>query len=635
MADPLSIAEFAGAIKKRIPQLADVPDDVLTRKILDRRPDLITKLTQAPSAPSALSAPQDSFLGRALGRVESTFQGAADMPGKISSDARARFQTRHPEPMSASQRLLNLPDAARSAFESVYYNAVEPSAAGLYNVSTPGLVGRVSAKEDPATIAADMATLFATGGEEPVKSVLEGGAKLVNKGLSKVGGATRILGQEMAGAGKEPVFLERIKRAATEKERLSRYIDDVTRVGDENTRKTQEHATKVKEAQDAYQKELAEYQKSTGEKRAAHAEKLRQLRQDWVDRAYEAKRLRAQSDSVKGQLDTIKRAQDAYAKIIKTNVESTHAAVKADLDRRWAEVNETVGSNTPINSVAIQDAIEEAKEKYLMGAPESLKVFNDLTKQMQGPEQIDTAEGITPATRPLTWSEGRVHYSALGDKMYSGELPGNVYHALGAVRDALDQQLSSVAKARGAGKMYSAVRADWSRYMDDWRDMRSLAVGGSPLARVMKAQDPGFVAAQITGKAGERMASTLGRYQQFGGNAGAVSKYRALGDRAKALPKVRVPEAPAKLSLPAEPKAGEAPEPKTVKEPQYRSAPRVKATEPVDPIAVRREKLTEMAGRPFRFYDLFPPYLIEHLAVKNPAIREWLARQSRQELPLP
>lgn len=216
--------------------------------------------------------------------------------------------------------------------------------------------------------------------------------------------------------------------------------------------------------------------------------------------------------------------------------------------------------------------------------------------------------------------------------MYSGELPGNVYKGVGYVRNALDRELAAAAKSRGAGQAYASVKSDWSRYMDDWRDMGAISTGGSPLARVLRAEDPGFVAQQVSGKAGERMAQTLGRYKKFGGNPESISKYRALGDRVKSVPKVRVPSAPGKLELPAEPKMGEAPEAKQVKPPEMRPGPRLRPVEDVDPVAIRSKKLTEMAGRPFRFYDLFPPYLIEHMAVKNPAIREWLATQPREEL---
>jgi len=623
---PLTVDQFAASIKAKYPQYDSIPDAQLVEKIVAKYPQYKSRIGgAAPQPPGVPSAPPIPFADRVIQRLSENAKGVAQMPSDIITDARSRYDARRGKEFGP----LN---AAHSAFEAVESKGVEPALQGLYSVSTPGLIGRMSSKEDPAITAADLGTFFATSGEEPVRGALEGGAKLLDKILGKVGGATRILGQEMAGAGKEPVYLERLRRFAVANERLERYKGDVDSVIKENAQRLQEHSSKAREAQAVYQKELADYQQATADKKAAHAEKVKVARDEWVQKAYEAKRLQAQHDSAQAQLDTIKRGQEAYAKIVKQNVDSTYAAVKGSLDQRWKAVNDTVGTTTPINSVAVRDAIEAAKEKYLMGAPESLKVFNDLTRQMQGPEQLDAASGIEQSLRPLTWGEGRVHYSALGDKMYSGELPGNVYHALGAVRDALDRQLSDVAKARGAGKMYDSVRADWSRFMDDWRDMRSISVGGSPLARVMRAQDPGFVAAQITGKAGERMAATLGHYKQFGGNPEAVSKYRALGDRAKSVPKVRVPAAPGKLELPPEPKTGEAPTPSTVKAAKLKPAPRFELPKEVDPVEVRRRKLAEMAGRPFRFYDLFPPYLIEHLAVKSPAIREWLATQTRQEL---
>jgi len=458
------------------------------------------------------------------------------------------------------------------------------------------------------------------------------GANTAKAAVKGAGTATRVLGQEVAGAGREPVYLEKVRRAAVSKERLERYQESAKHVAEENAKSIRDHAGKVKEAQDAYQKELSDYQQATAEKKATHAEKVKAAKKEWVDKSYEAKKLKAESDKVQGRLEALKRGQEAYAKIIKQNAEATHAAVKGSLDSRWNALNEQVGRQTTLNSPAISDAIEEAKTKFLMGSPESLKVFNDLTRQMTGEGQVDAAGGATPVLRPITWQEGRVHYSALGDRMYSGDLPGNVYKGIGYVRDALDRELSATAKARGAGKVYSDLKGDWSRYMDDWRDMGAVATGGSPLARVLRAQDPGFVASQVTGKAGERMAETLGRYKQFGGNPAAVSKYRALGEQVKNTPKIKVPSAPGKLELPAEPKLGDAPEAKSVKGPQLKEAPKMKPVEPVDPVAVRQKRLAEMAGRPFRFYDLFPPYLLEHMALKSPAIRDWIAKQPRTEL---
>ena len=53
-------------------------------------------------------------------------------------------------------------------------------------------------------------------------------------------------------------------------------------------------------------------------------------------------------------------------------------------------------------------------------------------------------------------------------------------------------------------------------------------------------------------------------------------------------------------------------------------------------MAVRRQKLLERASRPASWWDiLFPPAGIEHAALKNNKILEWLAKQPRNELPLP
>jgi hypothetical protein len=45
--DKMSIAEFATAIKKRDPRLQGVADDVLVRKVLERRPEMINMVYTA------------------------------------------------------------------------------------------------------------------------------------------------------------------------------------------------------------------------------------------------------------------------------------------------------------------------------------------------------------------------------------------------------------------------------------------------------------------------------------------------------------------------------------------------------------------------------------------------------------
>jgi hypothetical protein len=221
------------------------------------------------------------------------------------------------------------------------------------------------------------------------------------------------------------------------------------------------------------------------------------------------------------------------------------------------------------------------------------------------------------ALKPITWDEARTHYSALGDRLYSGELPGNVARAIRSVRDVLDEQLSSAAAKSGQGKVYSQLKSDWSDFENDWKDMSSITTkGGSPLARARMAPNSATLVPQVIGKTGDLLLGRLAKYKDAGASLPLAEGVRKLSGQIEGLPKVRVPKAPGNLELP--------------------EAPTAKPVPPVDPVAIRRARLLERAGRPMSWWDLlFPPAGIEHIALKNPAILEWIAKQPRKEITPP
>lgn len=489
---------------------------------------------------------------------------------------------------------------------------------------------------------------------EGIRNLLQGSGQAIigaRELPSEIGKEIRITGQEVSGAGKEPVLQAKKTRDAVVKERDRNYSEHVSEIARDNAQRLQEHQTKVQEAKAAYDKEFNEYKAAEGSKRAAHAEKVSAARKDWVEKAYAAKKAKAEAAAAHSQAQSIVKGQQAYSKVIKDNVDSTYSKVLGSLNGRWNGLRDSIsdwankqsiagkGERTQLSQTVLANAIGKGRE-MLMGAPADLKIFNDLMRQMEIPnEQVGQEVGGTePLLRPLDWQEGRTHFSAFGEKLYSGELPGNVARAIRYVRDeGLGSELSRIAKDAGQGRTYSGLLSDWSKFEDDWRNLGSVAGGGSPLARVRAAKDPGFVSQQALGKAGERMAETLGRYSAFGGNAGAVSRLRSLSEKGKSIPRVRVPSAPGKFEAPAEPKSAAPPDRKP--EPK---APTLKTTKPyrsvpeVDPVQIRRDRLLKSAGRPFGMWETaFVIPALKHLALKSPAIREWIATQERKELTPP
>lgn len=480
---------------------------------------------------------------------------------------------------------------------------------GALSMTAPAILARLASGEDSAKINADAVAFFLSSMlGEPAKPALEAGAKIATKPFEKIGSGARILSQEISGAGKEPVIrAARSREAAIETSQAK-------------------HQGAVEQAVEHHREAVGKHARELAESSAKHIEQEAAAREKWVQKAFEHKQGKSEAAKVSARKETLERSTEASTKILKQNIDTAHEAVRSALGARWNALRDQVGKDTPLDSVKIGNAIEMAKQRFLMGSPESLKVFNDLMKQMEfeGDQIAAEGGGLQPALKPLTWDEGRVHYSALQDKIYSGELPGNILRGLRHVADTVDSQLKKVATEKGAGETYSKLKSDWSQYMDDWKDMSSVATGGSPLARALVAQDPGFVSSQVLGKAGERMMQMAARYNQYGLSPRLMSRIRGMNAELKSLPKVKVSAEPAPYEAPALPKGKEAPRMKEIAKPAVPA--------PVDPVGIRRARLEEFAGRPFRFYDLFPPYLIEHMMMKNPAFREWVATQKRQEL---
>lgn len=409
-------------------------------------------------------------------------------------------------------------------------------------------------------------------------------AKASTKGAST---AFRVASQEVAGAGREPVL-----RAAIN------------------------HQEAVESAQAKYKKAVEDYRAADASAKATHAEKVRSARQEWVEKTAAARRAKSESAAATSQRETLQRGQEAYATRLRDNIQSAYRTTLSRLDARWHHLRETPVEGDklralPLNSTKIVDAIDHARQTKLMGSPDSLKQFNDLMGWMDN-----------KFPNPITWDEARVHYSALGDRMFSGDLPGNVLQAVREVRNALDSQLNQGAMRAGVQDIYSALKRDWSSFESDWKDMSSVTTrGGSPLARARMAPNADTLIPQVTGRTGDLLLQRLAKYKSAGASTSLAEGVRRITKQSQSVPTVRVPKEPGRLELPAEPKPGPAPE--------------LKSPDKLDPVAIRRAKLLERAGRGMTWWDLIPFVGAEHLMLKNPRFLEWVAKQPRNEIPPP
>lgn len=536
MPDQLSIQDFAARIKARDSRLAQFPDEELVRKVLERRPELIVHLTAPPSAPRAPSKLTDPepFASRMVNRIGDAAESTEKVIPDFVNQSRTNFKEGQDQGWKGIPKMLSaIPRAEASTLGSL--------GSGLYGVSTPGIIQRLSNKEDPANIVADAGLMLAGSGEEPVRGGFEKGARTAADVTGKTAGTpVRILSQEIAGAGKEPVLLDAMKRQKDMAKAASDY------------------AEKLSESR--HQKAIADQQMKFGDQ-------------------------------------------------LKDNLQQTYQKVKTKLDSRWNQMRSTpvkgnkltILGDMPGNAVDLKSGIENAETNYLQGSPDSLKQFRDLTGWMERDSEGKIAGG-GKVLKPPTWNELRTHYSAMGDAMYGREIPANVFRALRYVRDeVVGGQLREMAEKAGAGEQYANLLKDHARFEDDWKNMSSVTrAGGSPLAAARMAPNAATLIPQITGKTGDLLIERLKKYQDYGASPATAEAIRKAG----------------RVTVPKEP-----------------SAPR--AAPASDPVAIRRQKLTEAAAKKFSWWDTFPPYLIERLALKNPAFREWVASQPRRETPVP
>ena len=471
----------------------------------------------------------------------------------------------------------------------------------------------------------------------------------------------RIALQRAGGAGKEPVLLEAMKRQAdlaAEAKRFARERADVAR---SNQEALGEHAARMDEAKYAheqavaeakakYEQEAADYERATAESKAAHARKVAEARKEWVDKSFAAKQAEAQNARISARKESLSRGMEQYSKNFLDNIQQTYQRVKGNLDQRWNALRSTpsksgipkILGDAPINSRTIADGIDIAEKKYLAGSPESIKQFRDLMNFMaeEGAKMGGQGAESGSITRPISWNEGRIHYSALGDRLFSGDLPGNVRNAIRYVRDdVLGKELGDTAQSFGAGETYQKLLNDHSQYERDWRDMSSVTTkGGSPLARARMAPNAATLTPQVIGKTGDLLLERLSKYREFGASPTTGAAIRRLNTEVHNLPRPQMPHYPGKLGEIPEPKAGtppglKLPEFKPPRAPRLRSAEPPEALPEIDPVAIRRKRLTQYAARPIEFWDLVNPVRwIERPAMSSEAIREWVARQPRKEL---
>lgn len=322
------------------------------------------------------------------------------------------------------------------------------------------------------------------------------------------------------------------------------------------------------EQQAKFTEDIDKVNKQHAEALSQHAADEAAGRSKWVQKTAGAKKSVADAEAASNRVAALQRGSHEYTRLTHENLQSTYASARGALDQRWGQFRSAM-EGAQLDPVEAVKNIDAAKAKYLKGSPSSLKVFNDLAQEIGIQQVTPEGEVITPpsgsaAPEPpeLPFDTARIHYSAIGDKLSSGTLPGNVYQALKAVSEGLDRQLTESAETRKMGKEYSSLKADEHQFRSDWKDSRS------PLAKAYAAQDPNYLKPHVTGKGADLLMQKLARYRKNGAKPYLPAAARRLADEADALPKPKLKPPPSKYEPSVPPKIKEVtkPEPLPAKE---------------------------------------------------------------------
>lgn len=171
-----------------------------------------------------------------------------------------------------------------------------------------------------------------------------------------------------------------------------------------------------------------------------------------------------------------------------------------------------------VPAAKLAQAVEHAEREIIRGSSENIKQFRELMNKGEVAD-ADTshplynemvARGL--GSEPLRFRDLQGYYTELGTKLASPDVPGDVYRAMKYVRENIGAEMDAMAKRNGVSDQLADAKSHWRQYQGTFHDLRAVSQGGSPVARMLRAQDPGYVAAPVLGKAATRAISQLKAY---------------------------------------------------------------------------------------------------------------------------
>lgn len=540
------------------------------------QPDVAAAITQdvpRPALPKALAPP--TFSERIGERIK---ENAYAIPEALDALSRKMKGQETPEDKAKSEYFENLvgkKDYQSGTIPGIATGVVK-SAAVVPRMIYDTVKGWV---QDPASAAGDIISGYA-------------GHQMGSTGKAA---ETEAVPPKMKGSTAEP-------RLSPEQQ--AKFTADIDAANAEYAAKSHEYYQKQSkifdEAKRQATEDQAEFQTKTAEAKKAHAEKLAKAQADFeaevaseaksksewqakMDAAAESRRLAA---DVENQRQSMAAEQAQKISDVRTGAQQIYEDIGKQIDDQWTAVRTKVGEETPTPAKPIVDAITDAEKEYLRGSPAAVKQFKDILREVGMDDLVETEQGdlTVPPDKTLPWQTVRVHSSALGRAASTGNLPGNVYQAIKAVRAATENVLGDVAKSRGAGADYQAVKAADHAFRTDFENLGNVSLGeGQPISRLVRAPSDTFAADHILGKAGDILVKNLQKWDPTGQLAQAVERARILRSQIKSLPTVKVLKEPP-------PYTGTTPVAKEVPPPKLPEQPGIPEKEPAVPPQLKTVK---------------------------------------------
>lgn len=526
----LSIPEFAGKVKARFPELASMDDADLTRKILQRRPDLINQVqTSEARPPLNRGAGEDSYLTQGV-------QGLKNVGKNLTVGLYEQSKVRPGEGVPPEAVGVPMPGA-------FVKNSVDDLLDGLQK----GYEARQQAKQQGEGIPGQ---ILATTEQYPVVGPL---VKKVEQSLSPAdlessksgpvlppgafGAAT-----EAAGYAAAPEALKKaggaiVKGAGTVLDKgpaaLQKGAQSILGVGPKLTEKAVSSANDV-----------------IGE----NAAKMTDVASDNATKAGDV----AKREQLEGQVQQNATKLGEGIKELEKKVRET------EVNPRYEAVRKAVSQDPGVPLADLAKDASHAEQNILKGSKESIKQFRELIRGAPESEGIETSAGFTKPGEPLydqLASEGAIdqggnlpfdqlqgYYSELGTKLASGNLPGDVYQAMKYLQGKIGDAMKKVADRNGAGPQLQEAQSYYKGFMDTFHNTDSISKSGSPVAHAMRASDPGYYEAPFTGKGGARGVTMLRNYSPS--LADLADQVRQGRSDVNALPKKAVMKVAAQKDLP-------------------------------------------------------------------------------------